>query len=154
MVKFINLLYDLEFCLLRNHKNILLHFLLKGLNIAFHIWIFSSFGIHCMNAMRWINFIFLYVNSKFSQHHLLAHPFAPDLQCQLHIILKLAWRGPSVSGLRSVAPVYLSVGGTTPHCLSHHYFTTNLGIWQKFSQTVFLQEYLDYSRPSVVPSMF
>lgn len=50
--------------------------------------------------------------------YLLVHPLSPLMSCLLCIILKLTWMDQSVSGLNSVALVYLSAAEVTPHCLN------------------------------------
>lgn len=50
--------------------------------------------------------------------YLLVHPLPTNLSRLLCIILKLTWMDQSVSGLNSVALVYLSAAEVTPHCLN------------------------------------
>ena len=97
--------------------SILLHFLLKVLNAAFHCRDFNPFEIYFTNGMRSdpISVFSWVVN--FSSY-LLVHPFPTKLSCLLCITLKLTWMDQSVSGLCSAALVYLSVAEITPHCLN------------------------------------
>lgn len=97
--------------------SILLHFLLKVLNVAFHCWDFNPFEVYFTDGMRSDpTSVFSWVVSFPSC--LLAHPFPTDLSCQLCIILKVTWMDQSLSGLYSVALVYPSFAEIIPHCLN------------------------------------